>query len=188
MPPPRSHLTRFHYIFAPHSEHRDRIVPAQPQTAAPEQPTEVPAAASCTDSGPKQQPSPIPLPSLPRGPYRLPWATLLRRCSPSTCSPAIAAAASGGWLRLSTKQEARRSPRSLRILACPWTPRTSGRLERRIRSFVGRDRWPTMALTQSLQAGTSKLSKKSFVELSPTDGHRLWPNFNASSEGEEIEK
>jgi hypothetical protein len=79
VPPPRSHLTRFHGIFAPHSKHPGRIVPAQPQAAAPASKEEFPATAQSADPGPKQQPSPIPLPSPPRGPYRLPWATLLRR-------------------------------------------------------------------------------------------------------------
>jgi hypothetical protein len=79
VPPPRSHLTRFHGIFAPHSKHRSRIVPTQPQAAAPAPPEEVPSTTASADPGKKPPPSPIPLSSPPRGPYRLPWATLLRR-------------------------------------------------------------------------------------------------------------
>ena len=153
VPPPRSHLTRFHGLFAPHSKHRDHIVPAQPHSAVPSPPTEVPTAAACADPG-KKQPSSMPLPSPPRGPYRLPWATLLPGCSPSTCSPAIAVAASDGLWRSVTSR--RRSPRSLRILACPKRPRALGRLARLRRSSPPRDRWPKTASTRFLRTATTK--------------------------------
>ena len=169
VPPPRSRLTRFHGLFAPHSKHRDHIVPAQPDSAVPSPPTEVPTAAACADPG-KKQPSSMPLPSPPRGPYRLPWATLLPGCSPSTCSPAIAVAASDGLWRSLTGR--RRSPRSLRILACPKRPRALGRLARLRRSSPPRDRWPKTASTRFLRTGTTKPSLPSVPEHRP---HRWAP-------------
>lgn len=59
IPPPRSHLLRYHGVFAPHSKHRARIVPRRPQA------TPAPATAS------PQRPL--------RSRSRLDWASLLRR-------------------------------------------------------------------------------------------------------------
>ena len=64
IPPPRSHLIRYHGVFAPHSKHRERIVPNHAQLPKP-----TPAAPSATTSA--QTPPP------PRS--RLDWASLLRR-------------------------------------------------------------------------------------------------------------
>lgn len=92
IPPPRSHLTRFHGIFGPNSRHRSRIIPEQPaaEAAAPQplnlvlqqpylapQPPNPASATPDTDLQPLSPPQPAPSPR--RGPYRLPWATLLRR-------------------------------------------------------------------------------------------------------------
>ncbi|HMW53871.1 MAG TPA: transposase [Rhodocyclaceae bacterium] len=106
IPPPRAHLTRFHGIFAPHSKHRSRIIPEpspaaaaapEPPIVTPDLPIAAPDLPIATPDLPiatpdlsiatqQQAPSaasatagvdPPPPPS--RGPYRLPWATLLRR-------------------------------------------------------------------------------------------------------------
>ena len=92
IPPPRAHLTRFHGIFAPHSKHRSRIIPepCPAAAAAPEPPTVTPdlpiATPDLSIATQQQAPSaalatagPDPLSPPSRGPYRLPWATLLRR-------------------------------------------------------------------------------------------------------------
>lgn len=50
-----------------------------PEAAAPEPPAQIPAVAPGADSGKRPPPSLVPLPSPPRGPYRLPWTTCLRR-------------------------------------------------------------------------------------------------------------
>jgi hypothetical protein len=57
VPPPRRHLVRFHGVFAPHSAHRRRVVPAPP-----------PAVTAEPRNGP-----------LPRQPSRIPWAELFKR-------------------------------------------------------------------------------------------------------------
>lgn len=81
VPPPRSHLVRFFGVFGPHSKHRQRIVPKDPAGAPEQQEQDASLHPPNTDSVPKLPkasgalPSPKPL----RGPYRLPWATLLRR-------------------------------------------------------------------------------------------------------------
>lgn len=59
IPPPRSHLLRYHGVFVPHSKHRGRIVPQRPQAT--------PASATASAQRPSQSRS------------RLDWASLLRR-------------------------------------------------------------------------------------------------------------
>jgi hypothetical protein len=85
IPPPRAHLTRFHGVFAPHSKHRSRIIP-EPFPAAAAAPDPPIATPDRPFAAPQQAPSAVcatagmaPPPPLPRSPYRLPWATLLRR-------------------------------------------------------------------------------------------------------------
>ena len=59
IPPPRSHLLRYHGVFAPHSKHRARIVPQCPRAT--------PASATTAPHRPSRSRS------------RLDWASLLRR-------------------------------------------------------------------------------------------------------------
>ena len=67
IPPPRSHLVRYHGVFAPHSKHRERIVPNPPPL-----PLTTPAAPSATEDTTSAQ-TPPPSRSRPD------WASLLRR-------------------------------------------------------------------------------------------------------------
>lgn len=81
VPTPRSHLTRFHGVFGPHSKHRNRIVPKTPR-AEPLPPKRAAALEPrTTEPSPSllQHATAFPSPKPPRGPYRLAWATLLRR-------------------------------------------------------------------------------------------------------------
>ena len=64
IPPPRSHLVRYHGVFAPHSRHRARIVPDHSKRPSPT-PTAPPATTSPHTSPPSRS--------------RLDWASLLRR-------------------------------------------------------------------------------------------------------------
>ena len=59
IPPPRSHLLRYHGVFAPHSKHRARIVPQCPRAT--------PASSTTAPHRPSRSRS------------RLDWASLLRR-------------------------------------------------------------------------------------------------------------
>jgi len=67
IPPPRSHLVRYHGVFAPHSKHREHIVPSHAQFPKP-----TPAAPSSKEDNPSAQTPPPPC-------SRLDWASLLRR-------------------------------------------------------------------------------------------------------------
>ncbi len=64
IPPPRSHLVRYHGVFAPHSRHRARIVPDHSKRPSP------------TPTTPPDTTSPH---TLPPSRSRLDWASLLRR-------------------------------------------------------------------------------------------------------------
>ena len=64
IPPPRSHLVRYHGVFAPHSRHRARIVPDHSKRPSPT-PTAPPDTTSPHTSPPSRS--------------RLDWASLLRR-------------------------------------------------------------------------------------------------------------
>ena len=68
IPPPRSHLVRYHGVFAPHSRHRARIVPNPPPL-----PLTTPAATLAAASATTSPHTPPPSRS------RLDWASLLRR-------------------------------------------------------------------------------------------------------------
>ena len=64
IPPHRSHLVRYHGVFAPHSKHRARIVPNHSKRPSP-----TPAAPSATTSPHTPPPSR----------FRIDWASLLRQ-------------------------------------------------------------------------------------------------------------
>ena len=76
VPPPRSHLLRYHGVLAPRARARDRIVPAQPGA----EPSAADGSASAASCG-----------------HRLRWATLLARVFSSDLSEC---AACGGGLRI----------------------------------------------------------------------------------------
>ena len=99
IPPPRSHLTRFHGIFAPHSKHRGRIVPAPLETATPASQEQVPPAAAGAAPGNNSCRLPSRSPRRVEDPIGCPGPRCCAGSSPSTYSPAIAAAASAGWWR-----------------------------------------------------------------------------------------
>lgn len=79
--PPRSHLTRFHGVFGPHSKHRARIIPQGPPAVSPPAQQALPAdTPNCT---PKACPPPTSPNKPPHQPAsrarRLDWAALLQR-------------------------------------------------------------------------------------------------------------
>ena len=67
IPPPRVHLTRFHGVFAPNAKLRSLVV-KKPPTPRPPAPSPVVDAAAA-----------IPLPPRQLRPFRIDWASLLRR-------------------------------------------------------------------------------------------------------------
>ena len=77
IPPTYANLTRFHGVFAPTSRLRDKVVPRPPSTIDGAEPPAEPQVS--TTSPPLSSPAASPKSTSVPSPYRLDWASLLKR-------------------------------------------------------------------------------------------------------------